>query len=606
MRQSGQTVVEVLMAIALSMIILPVLATSLVSAGEGRAQEEQRIQASSLQREAEEAVRSIREKGWTNIATNGTYHPTVAGTTWSLAANAEVINGITRQIVISDVQRNSVGAIVPSGGTVDPSTKQAIITTNWTTPINSTLSSTLYLTRYAGNATWIQTTQADFNLGTHSNTVATATGGGQVELAPVVFGSWATPTKAGVYNTGMGAGTRGLTVVGTTAYVVGGNLLKIINITNPATPTLIGSFTGTGSFTDVRVSGNYAYLTSTDNTNELAVVNITTPSSPTLAASFGLAGNSDATSIEISGNFAYIGKLTNGGSPEFFVVNITTPTAPTLAGSLNLSDSVNDVYISGTNAFLATAINASELLRINISTPATPTQTGLYNTPVTLDGLSVTGNGTTIYMGTQASTGPEFFAINGTTMALLGTYEIGANVNGVKADATRAYLSTANAATEFFVLNITAPAAITLIGTLGLPSTAYDVYQTGDYAYVTTFQAGEELTVIHGGPGGTGYQTSGTFTSSSFDATTNVGFNYLAFTDSLPASTNIQIQIAVNNDNATWNYVGPDGTAGAHYTAAAAIPLNNASGRYFRYQATLTGPGTSTPALQDVTLNYSP
>jgi TRAP-type mannitol/chloroaromatic compound transport system substrate-binding protein len=101
-------------------------------------------------------------------------------------------------------------------------------------------------------------------------------------------------------------------------------------------------------------------------------------------------------------------------------------------------------------------------------------------------------------------------------------------------------------------------------------------------------------------------QTSGSVVSTTFDAGSSVGFNYLNFTDTTPTGTSVQFQIASNNDNSTWNYVGPDGTNTTFYTSPGAIPLSAINGRYIRYQVNLTGSGGSTPVIDDVTLTYSP
>ncbi|MFI5271317.1 MAG: hypothetical protein ACHQT9_04730, partial [Candidatus Saccharimonadales bacterium] len=100
-------------------------------------------------------------------------------------------------------------------------------------------------------------------------------------------------------------------------------------------------------------------------------------------------------------------------------------------------------------------------------------------------------------------------------------------------------------------------------------------------------------------------QTTGTVTSESFNAGTNVGFNHLDFNTSLPSGTNVQLQIATNNDNSSWNYVGPDGTSSTFYTSPGAIPHSAISGRYFRYQATLSTSNSSVPSLNDVTVSYT-
>src|SRR3990167_10443631 len=95
---SGQSLVEILIAIGLTGILLPALLTGLVASREGKAQEGQRLQATAFIRESEEAVRSVREKGWTNISANGTFHPVISGSEWTLLPNPETINDYTRQV----------------------------------------------------------------------------------------------------------------------------------------------------------------------------------------------------------------------------------------------------------------------------------------------------------------------------------------------------------------------------------------------------------------------------------------------------------------------------------------------------------------------------
>ena len=101
-------------------------------------------------------------------------------------------------------------------------------------------------------------------------------------------------------------------------------------------------------------------------------------------------------------------------------------------------------------------------------------------------------------------------------------------------------------------------------------------------------------------------QSTGTITSSTFDAGSNVGFNSLGFTTSLPSGTSVKFQIASNSDNSTWNYVGPDGTNSNYFTSPGAIDLKSVSGRYVRYQATLDTTNANTPVINDVTITYSP
>ena len=107
--RAAQSLIEVVIAMGLASILLPAILTGLVASSEGKAQEAQRIEATAFLKEAQETVRVVRETGWTNIS-NGTYHPTISGSTWSLTnipSGPETINGFTRKIEVSDVLRDS-------------------------------------------------------------------------------------------------------------------------------------------------------------------------------------------------------------------------------------------------------------------------------------------------------------------------------------------------------------------------------------------------------------------------------------------------------------------------------------------------------------------
>ena len=116
-------------------------------------------------------------------------------------------------------------------------------------------------------------------------------------------------------------------------------------------------------------------------------------------------------------------------------------------------------------------------------------------------------------------------------------------------------------------------------------------------ATVTNTSGGEiELT-----PG----QTSGIVESSTYDAGASASYDYLSFTDSVPPGTNIQYQIATNNNNSTWIFVGPDGTGTSFYTTPYAIPVDQSSGRYIRWAAALSTTNSSLPVIDDVTITNS-
>lgn len=193
-RSEGQLLIEIIVAIAITAIMLPALLTGLFSSKQGKAQQSQRVQAVALMKEAEEVVRNVREQGWTLFSVNGTYHPLISGNTWSFASGSENVNGLTRSITVSDVYRDSNGVVVTSGGTLDPSTKKVYIQITWGQPYSSSVDSTIYVTRYLQNNASTTTSSSEFSAGTLVDTVVTNTSGGEITLAPNTKGKWCSPS----------------------------------------------------------------------------------------------------------------------------------------------------------------------------------------------------------------------------------------------------------------------------------------------------------------------------------------------------------------------------------------------------------------------------
>ncbi len=121
------------------------------------------------------------------------------------------------------------------------------------------------------------------------------------------------------------------------------------------------------------------------------------------------------------------------------------------------------------------------------------------------------------------------------------------------------------------------------------------------------------------GPGGSimlrqfggAYQTPGILTSSTVDFEGPTNFTNITWSPgSQPPPTgtsSVAFQVATNNDNQTWAFRGPDGTASTSYTVigSAINPIHNGS-RYFRYQAKLsTESATNTPEISDVAITFT-
>jgi prepilin-type N-terminal cleavage/methylation domain-containing protein len=108
--------------------------------------------------------------------------------------------------------------------------------------------------------------------------------------------------------------------------------------------------------------------------------------------------------------------------------------------------------------------------------------------------------------------------------------------------------------------------------------------------------------------GGNYVTATATLISSTFDTGTGAT-NYTILSwkpTSQSPSTTLEFQIAANNDDATWNFVGPDGTPNTYFTTSGNdIGASLSNNRYVRYKVYMstTNPAIS-PALTSVFVNF--
>lgn len=626
--QSGQSLIELLLAIGLMAIILPALLTGFISSREGKAQEGQRLGATALLREAEEAVRSVREKDWNTFALNGTFHPVVSGSAWSLASSSESVNGYQRQIIISDAQRDPNNFnIVFSGGVTDPSTKKITVSVSWNTPSFSSVDSTTYYQRYLGNRQYFQTTQVDFNTGTGTNTTVVATGDGGVEL-------------------GQGAGAGSL--YGSQFLLTG--------------TSSIGSMTSSTRKTSLRFTAQNTAIVNTVR------VYLQTERGTSPAYRFGIQGNNGGNpsgiflgsgtltsnsagwktitlspAVNITAGTVYHIVIEPSGSPtssNYIAIRRTTPQNLFNPYSTTADSNLNTLFYNGTSWAVQNFQPMYELDFNNGTYEGNPYDSAtavnifganFYGEKFTVTGSDKTVTDVTFYVRKNSATNPAdslqvvLWDADTNTLIEEGVLATAAQLTTTYANRTytfatprtltvgksyRIYLqspaSNSNRYYQTYRLNNTNAANYNSINYDGTNSiytlstnSGTSWTDTGIYYDLADFQFTVQATA--------GYQNSGTFESATIDTGALGAFNNLTWGEALAPNTNIRMQLAINNDNSTWDYFGSDGQSGTFFDSTmSAIPLNRINGRFIRYKATLSGDGTATPTLNDVSINYSP
>lgn len=652
--QSGQSLVEILLVIGLSAVLLPALLVGLVASREGKVQQSQRTQALYLLNETVDAVRSVREKGWSYIEAvpiGVPYHPEISSPTWSLVAGeyTDLVTGFKTKLVINNVNRGvcpgpDCGEIVTVGGSLDPSTKKVVVTISWGLPYLSSISDTLYMTRYLENDSHVETTEADFNGGTVTGTTVTNTLGGEVTLGAGGHGNWCSPNlsisaldlpKSGVANAVTAIEGRAFAGTGDNA---SGESFVNISIPNTSSPSasILGTFSNYKT-NDVFGDENYGYIATDTNSKEIVVINLA--SSPYVETGyFDAPGVTNANSVFIVGNTGYMTQ--NNMLRNFDLTNCRTTSAVDSCPSIDpngtsISATGTSVVVSGTYAFVSIAGHARELEIFDISNPANIVRIGWadVNGEAATD-VFMNATASRAYIVTNASsTLPEFFIIDTTNKTCsdcsdIGRYDAGTSTNlkAVEVVPGNRAIIIGEGGEEYQVLNISDETTPVKCGGMQINSGVKDsasVLETdGDaYSYIVTGDASAEFRIIEGGPGGQ-YASSGEFESNTFDPGYQTAFNRFDVSVDRPVNSDIKFHVAVEDDisgsctGVGFTFVGPDATSGTFFdtTQTAGTTIFNYSipgsinpGRCFRYKSYFsTSDFTSTPIFYDMTLNFSP
>lgn len=642
--QKGVSLVEFLIAIGLTAIFLPALITALISSREGKAQQNERLQAIHLLKESQEAIRVIHEGGWNNFNTDGVFHPVISGNTWTFSPGAETVNDFTRRVDITAVYRDAVsGAIIENGGILDPSTKRVVTTVSWGSPIPSSISSSsTYVTRFMDNNTRIHTTESDFTDGSlPNNTLITNTSGGEVTLASGGHGNWCAPflsmtekdlPKSGVANAI--SAIEGRVFAGTGENASGVSFANItIDQNSPPNATIAGTLNGYKT-NDLFGENNYAYIATDNNGKEIVIIQLSSlPYSET--GYFDAPGNGNGTSVYAVGNTGY---MITGSKLYNFDLSAKTGSRNRIdLDGVTLTGNGKQFVVLGNFAYVSSDNTTRQLQIVDLNDPTNLQIVG-YSQLDASGGTSVTVNdlATRAFVVTSNSAAKkEFFIVDITTKTgsrpTIGSYEAnGMNPLAVGVVPGNKAVMGGSGGEEYQVLDISNEANPTRCGGLNIDTGVRGidtVIESDDdsFAYVVTGDAPSELKLIEGGPGGK-HASSGDFTSAIIDTGSEVAFNKFIATVSQPLGTTLTFQVAgadrggAGNDcaGAIYNFVGPDGTASTYYSSTGSliegsIPLNDDGSGYenparcFRYKAYFnTTSSLSTPVLYDFNLNYSP
>lgn len=182
-----------------------------------------------------------------------------------------------------------------------------------------------------------------------------------------------------------------ITVNGTLAYVAaGGAGLRVVDISNPASPNELGFWNSPGYAEGVAVAGNVVYLA--DGPYGLRTVSVSDPAHPTpVGSAYDM---NYAFEVAVSDQHAYIAAAGAG----LLIVDVSDPTHPVEIGTLDTPGYAYGVTVDETTVYVADGWEGLQI--VNVSNPAAPYLLGVYNTPGWA--MNVAVSGTTAYVADGA------------------------------------------------------------------------------------------------------------------------------------------------------------------------------------------------------------
>ena len=217
------------------------------------------------------------------------------------------------------------------------------------------------------------------------------TGGPPLYLSQLVIVNVSDPSNLSIESTLLldyvDTDARSIEVKGDYAYIACDADFRIINISDPTSPSLVGSVVPQLPYLDnIEVSGNYLFATTSDG---ITVIDIATPSSPSIVTILTLDRIRDT---RIHGGYLYcisstIPLILAG---TLSIIDISNPLTLSVVGSV--TDAAlgygQGIDVVGNYAYIA-CDTANRLTIVDISVPTAPVVKGSVASGVALDGASL-------------------------------------------------------------------------------------------------------------------------------------------------------------------------------------------------------------------------
>ncbi|HAZ17126.1 MAG: Outer membrane adhesin like protein [Parcubacteria group bacterium GW2011_GWA2_43_13] len=427
----GFSLVEVILSSAVFVLLITALVGAYLYGQEATVFAGNRARSVMLAEEGLEAVRNIRDAGFSNL-TGGIFGLIISDNQWDLSGSSDVSDIFTRQLVISAVDTGRIHAT-------------SNVTWQQNPQRNGEVSLITRFSDWARNfGNWgVATQEATLDLSTTDN-------GNEIALYTTGSATYAIVVR-----------TRGLA-----------SELYVIDVSIPASPVVVSNVEIGATVNDVAVCGNYAVVATVANSGELQVINLTTPSAPLIASVFNLTGGANALSVVCTGTTVFLGRAASA-QYELYAITIADPLAPSILSSLELGTNADAAKVvlaqNGQYLYIASPVNSGELFIVSTSSPSSIFLTSTFDASGGSDGTAVTAfstyavlgraDGNILVIDVSIPAGPTLIS---------SALDIGGNIQDMAMGIgdSSVFIASNTADTPTFIIDVITPASPAILGSV--------------------------------------------------------------------------------------------------------------------------------------------
>lgn len=304
-------------------------------------------------------------------------------------------------------------------------------------------------------------------------------------------GDWLNPETAGVFDMGPGNEGTDIAVMEETVFITGEASdpkkpdLFSVDVSNINSPSLVSTIDTGPGLESIALWNTYAYVANDNPNGQLQVIDISNPASMSLIATSSLLSNTELPrTVFAKDGYVYIGTGLAASGPELQIFDVSNPANPSRIATIEIGDHVNDLYVLKDRLYAATSKIDKELIVYDVTSPSSPVEIASYNHP--------SGTGRSVFVTTYSD---AYIGVNDTfvilntsdlgNISLVDSISVSGSIFDIYVRDDLAFVGSDNANSEFRVINIENPADLFLQSEFNFPQVATGITYRDNIVYVS-------------------------------------------------------------------------------------------------------------------------